>query len=58
MENDPSVTRIAVIKAYINRLSETKQKITIMLNPSETNIGYVAGRLLRCLTAYNIALTA
>ena len=42
MENDPSVTRIAVIKAYINRLSETKQKITIMLNPSETNIGYVA----------------
>ncbi len=45
MENDPSVTRIAVIKAYINRLSETKQKITIMLNPSETNIGYVAGRL-------------
>ncbi len=40
------ITRIAIIKAYLNRLpNNNKQKITVMLNEKETNIGYLLGRL-------------
>lgn len=39
------ITRIAIIKAYLNRLNDNQQKITVMLNTDETNVGYLAGRL-------------
>ena len=42
-------TRVATIKAYLNRLSNNHHKLTVMLDKSNKNIGYVCGRLFATL---------
>lgn len=37
--------RIAIIKAYLNRLNDNNKKIEIMLDKDNTNLGYLCGRL-------------
>lgn len=44
-----SVTRTAIIKAYLNRLNNNEQKITFMLDKTNTNQGYLCGRLFAVL---------
>ena len=43
-----SITRAAIIKAYLNRISKT-QEIKVMLDKENTNQGYLCGRLFAVL---------
>lgn len=42
-------TRIALIKAYLNRQPNNYHKLTVMLDKSNNNVGYVCGRLFATL---------
>ena len=44
-----SITRMAIIKAYINRLPNNNNKLSVMLDTSNTNVGYLCGRLFAVL---------
>lgn len=43
------LTRVAIIKAYLNRLNDYNKKIQIMLDKENTNKGYICGRLFAVL---------
>ena len=47
-EQSISITRAAIIKAYLNRISN-QQKINVMLDDKNTNQGYLCGRLFAVL---------
>ena len=44
-----SITRVAIIKAYLNRLNGKEQNIKVMLDKENTNQGYLCGRLFAVL---------
>jgi len=48
-KNSMHITRAAIIKAYLNRLNNNKQKIKAMLDNENTNQGYLCGRLFAVL---------
>lgn len=48
-EQNLTITRAAVIKAYLNRLNNNEQKIKVMLDKENTNQGYLCGRLFAVL---------
>lgn len=48
-EQTITIGRAAIIKAYLNRLNNNSQKITPMLDTSNTNQGYLCGRLFAVL---------
>lgn len=51
-EKTPSIQRVAILKAYINRKSKNKnqhKKIQVMLDTNNTNPGYLCGRLTAVL---------
>lgn len=43
------VTRMAIIKAYLNRQKKNNKKIEVMLDKNNTNQGYLCGRLFAVL---------
>ena len=43
------ITRMAIIKAYLNRQNNNNKKIEVMLDKSNTNQGYLCGRLFAVL---------
>ncbi len=43
------ITRVAIIKAYLNRRNDDNKKIEVMLDKSNTNQGYLCGRLFAVL---------
>lgn len=43
------IARMAIIKAYLNRINSNNKKIEIMLDKSNTNQGYLCGRLFAVL---------
>lgn len=43
------IGRVAIIKAYLNRIKDNNKKIEIMLDKSNTNQGYLCGRLFAVL---------
>lgn len=43
------ITRMAIIKAYLNRINDNNKKIETMLDKSNTNQGYLCGRLFAVL---------
>lgn len=48
-KNAVSIVRVAIIKAYLNRLNNNEQKIKVMLDKENTNQGYLCGRLFAVL---------
>lgn len=48
-EQKLTITRAAIIKAYLNRQSNNKKKIDIMLDKDNNNQGYLCGRLFAVL---------
>ncbi len=48
-KNAIRIARIAILKAYLNRLNDNNKKIEIMLDKSNTNPGYLCGRLFAVL---------
>lgn len=45
-EGNVGIARAAILKAYLNRINDNKnKKISIMLDKENTNIGYLCGRL-------------
>ena len=48
-EQNITKTRIAIIKAYLNRFNNNEQKIEIMLDKENKNQGYLCGRLFAVL---------
>lgn len=48
-KNAIRIGRIAIIKAYLNRINDNNKKIEIMLDKSNTNPGYLCGRLFAVL---------
>lgn len=49
-DRDPvTITRAAIIKAYLTRTSNNNQKPTVMLNKDNRNAGYLCGRLVAVL---------
>ena len=49
-EQNISITRAAILKAYLNRLNDNNNnKLTVMLDTSNTNQGYLCGRLFAVL---------
>ena len=48
-EQNITKTRVAIIKAYLNRLNNNEQKIEIMLDKENKNQGYLCGRLFAVL---------
>ena len=48
-EQNITKTRVAIIKAYLNRLNSKEQKINIMLDKENKNQGYLCGRLFAIL---------
>lgn len=44
-----SITRMAIIKAYLNRLNNNNKKIEFMLDKENNNQGYLCGRLFAVL---------
>ena len=59
-EQKLTITRAAIIKAYLNRQSNYNKKIDIMLDKDNNNQGYLCGRLFAVLDkiqedAYNIS---
>lgn len=47
--NATRITRIAIIKAFLNRQNDNDKKIELMLDKSNTNQGYLCGRLFAVL---------
>ena len=43
------IARMAIIKAYLNRQNDNNEKIEVMLDKSNTNQGYLCGRLFAVL---------
>lgn len=43
------IGRVAILKAYLNRLNNNEQKINVMLDKNNTNQGYLCGRLFAVL---------
>lgn len=43
------IARVAIIKAYLNRQNDNNKKIGVMLDKSNTNQGYLCGRLFAVL---------
>ena len=43
------IARMAIIKAYLNRINDNNKKIETMLDKSNTNHGYLCGRLFAVL---------
>ncbi len=43
------IARIAIVKAYLNRINDNNKKIEIMLDKTNTNSGYLCGRLFAVL---------
>lgn len=48
-EQKLTITRAAIIKAYLNRQNNNNKKISIMLDKENTNQGYLCGRLFAVL---------
>lgn len=48
-EQNLGITRAAIIKAYLNRLNNNEIKIQTMLDQTNTNQGYLCGRLFAVL---------
>ena len=48
-EQNITKTRVAIIKAYLNKLNNNEQKIGIMLDKENKNQGYLCGRLFAVL---------
>lgn len=48
-EQSLTITRAAIIKAYLNRLNDNNQKIQVMLDTNNQNPGYLCGRLFAVL---------
>lgn len=48
-EQSISITRVAIIKAYLNRLNDNNTKIQVMLDKENNNQGYLCGRLFAVL---------
>ena len=48
-KNALRIVRMAIIKAYLNRTNDNNKKIGIMLDKSNTNQGYLCGRLFAVL---------
>ena len=48
-KNAIRIGRVAIIKAYLNRIKDNNKKIEIMLDKSNTNPGYLCGRLFAVL---------
>lgn len=48
-EQSPTITRAAIIKAYLNRLNDNNTKMQVMLDKENTNQGYLCGRLFAVL---------
>lgn len=48
-EQSLTITRVAIIKAYLNRLKNNNTKIEVMLDKENNNQGYVCGRLFAVL---------
>lgn len=48
-EQNLSITRAAIIKAYLNRLNDNQKNIEVMLDKENTNQGYLCGRLFAVL---------
>lgn len=48
-EQNISINRAAIIKAYLNRLNDNNKQIQIMLDKDNTNQGYLCGRLFAVL---------
>ena len=48
-EQNLTITKAAIIKAYLNRLNSNEQKIEVMLDKENTNQGYLCGRLFAVL---------
>jgi CRISPR-associated protein Csd1 len=44
-----TVSRVAILKGYLNRLNNQHKKLNIMLDKENTNQGYVCGRLFATL---------
>lgn len=43
------ISRIAILKAYLNRINDNNKKIKVMLDKDNTNQGYLCGRLFAVL---------
>lgn len=48
-EQSLTITRVAIIKAYLNRLNDNNTKIQVMLDKENNNQGYLCGRLFAVL---------
>ncbi len=48
-EQTMTITRAAIIKAYLNRLIDNNEKITVKMDKENTNQGYLCGRLFATL---------
>ena len=48
-KNSIRIGRIAILKAYLNRTNDNNKKIDIMLDKTNTNPGYLCGRLFAVL---------
>ena len=48
-EQSPYLARVAILKAYLNRLNDENKKLYIMLDRENNNIGYLCGRLFAVL---------
>ncbi len=48
-EQDITITRAAIIKAYLNRLNDNNKKMTITMDTENRNQGYLCGRLFATL---------
>ena len=48
-KNAIRIARMAIIKAYLNRINDNNKKINTMLDKSNTNQGYLCGRLFAVL---------
>ncbi|MFI3287038.1 MAG: type I-C CRISPR-associated protein Cas8c/Csd1 [Rikenellaceae bacterium] len=48
-EQSITITRAAIIKAYLNRLNDNNKKITITMDKDNKNQGYLCGRLFATL---------
>lgn len=43
------IGRVAILKAYLNRINDNHKKIEVMLDTNNTNLGYLCGRLFAVL---------
>ena len=56
-EQSLTITRAAIIKAYLNRLNDNSKKIQVMLDKENNNQGYLCGRLLPYWRTYSMPQT-